>query len=101
MEDSPCVETFKVAAENGFDAFEVDIYFPTVDLDNRNWNEIEAIKKISRDAGIEICVHAAYYELNMAAFLKGIREESIGYINKSIDFCHELGDQVITQFTTI
>jgi sugar phosphate isomerase/epimerase len=64
MEDSPCVEALKVAAENGFDAFEVDIYFPTVDLDNWNWNEIEAIKEISQDAGIEICVHAAYYELN-------------------------------------
>ena len=64
LEDTPCVEALKVAAENGFDAFEVDIYFPTVDLDNWNWNEIEAIKEISRDAGIEICVHTAYYELN-------------------------------------
>jgi len=41
-------------------------------------------------------MHAAFYELNMAAFLKGIREESIRYINKSIDFCHELGGEVIT-----
>ncbi len=39
---------------------------------------------------------AAYYELNMAAFLKGIKEESVRYINKSIDFCHELGGEVIT-----
>jgi sugar phosphate isomerase/epimerase len=96
MEESSCVEALKAAAENGFDAFEIDIYFPTVDLDNWNWNEIEAIKEISQDAGIEICVHAAYYELNMAAFLKGIREESVRYINKSIDFCHELGGEVIT-----
>jgi sugar phosphate isomerase/epimerase len=96
MEESSCVEALKVAAENGFDAFEVDIYFPTVDLDNWNWNEIEALKEISQDTGIEISVHAVYYELNMAAFLKGIREESIRYINKSIDFCHELGGQVIT-----
>jgi len=95
MEESPCVEALKIAAENGFDAFEIGIYFPAVDLDNWNWNEIEAIKEISRDAGIEICVHSAYYELNMAAFLKGIREESVRYINKSIDFCHELGGQVI------
>jgi hypothetical protein len=50
MEDSPCVKALKVAAENGFDAFEVDIYFPTVDLDNRNRSEIEALKEISRDA---------------------------------------------------
>ena len=34
MDDSPCVEALKVAAENGFDAFEVDIYFPNVDLGN-------------------------------------------------------------------
>jgi len=96
MEESSCVEALKFAAENGFDAFEIDIYFPTVDLDNWNWNEIEALKEISRDAEIEISVHAAYYELNMAAFLKGIKEESVRYINKSIDFCHELGGEVIT-----
>jgi sugar phosphate isomerase/epimerase len=96
MEESSCVEALKFAAENGFDAFEVDIYFPTVDLDDWNWNEIEALKEISRDAEIEISVHAAYYELNMAAFLKGIKEESVRYINKSIDFCHELGGEVIT-----
>lgn len=96
MDESPCVEALKVAAENGFDAFEINICFPTVDLDNWSWNEIEALKEISRDAGIEICVHAVCYELNMAAFLKGIREESVRYINKSIDFCHELGGQVIT-----
>jgi sugar phosphate isomerase/epimerase len=96
MEESSCVEALKFAAENGFDAFEVDIYFPTVDLDDWNWNKIEALKEISRDAEIEISVHAAYYELNMAAFLKGIKEESVRYINKSIDFCHELGGEVIT-----
>ncbi len=95
MDESPCVEALKVAAENGFDAFEINICFPTVDLDNWNWNEIKALKEISQDAGIEICVHAAFYELNMAAFLKGIREESIRYINKSIDFCHELDGQVV------
>jgi len=96
MEESSYVEALMFAAENGFDAFEVNIYFPNVDLDNWNWNEIEALKKISGDAEIEICVHAAFYELNMAAFSKGIREESIRYINKSIDFCHELGGEVIT-----
>jgi len=96
MEDSSYVDALMFAAENGFDAFEVNLYFPAIDLDNWNWNEVEAIKKISRDKGIEISVHAAFYELNMAAFLKGIREESIRYINKSIDFCHELGGEVVT-----
>ncbi len=57
MEESSCVEALMFAAENGFDAFEVNIYFPSVDLDNWNWNEIEALKEISRDAEIEISVH--------------------------------------------
>ena len=48
MDESPCVEALKVAAENGFDAFEINICFPTVDLDNWNWNEIEALKEISQ-----------------------------------------------------
>jgi len=95
MEELLCVEALTFAAENHFDAFEVNIYFPSVDLDNWNWNEIEAIKKISREAEIEISVHAAIYELNMAAFSKGIREESVRYINNSIDLCHELGGEVI------
>jgi len=96
MEEVSCVEALMYAAENGFDAFEVNLFFPSIDLDKWNWNEIEALKKTSRDAGIEISVHAAFYELNIAAFLKGIREESIRYINKSIDFCYALGGEVIT-----
>jgi sugar phosphate isomerase/epimerase len=96
MEESSYVEALKFAVENGFDAFEVNIYFPAIDLDNWNWNEIEAIKKITRDEEIKISVHAAFYELNMAAFLKGIREESVRYINKSIDLCRELGGEVVT-----
>jgi sugar phosphate isomerase/epimerase len=96
MEESSYVDALRFAVENGFDAFEVNIYFPAMDLDNWNRNEIEAIKEISKDAGIEICVHAVFYELNMAAFLKGIREESVRYINKSIDLCHELGGEVVT-----
>ncbi|MGB2963908.1 MAG: sugar phosphate isomerase/epimerase family protein [Anaerolineales bacterium] len=96
MEESPYVEALMFAVENGFDAFEVNVYFPAFDLDNWNWSEIEALKKIIRDEEIEISVHAAFYELNMAAFLKEIREESVRYINKSIDFCHQLGGEVIT-----
>jgi len=96
MEESSCVEALRFAAEKGFDAFEVNIFFPAIDLDNWDWKEIEALKKISRAAKIEISVHAAFYELNMAAFSQGIRAESIRYINKSIDFCHELGGEVIT-----
>ncbi len=96
LEDLSYVDALLFAAEHGFDAFEVNIYFPAVDLDSWNWNEIEAIKKISRDEEIEISVHAAFYDLNIAALLKGIREESVRYINKSIDLCHELGGEVVT-----
>ena len=96
LEELSYLDALKFAAENGFDAFEVNLYFPAVDLDNWNWNEIEALKKISRDEEMEFSVHAIIYDLNMAAFLKGIREESVRYINKSIDFCHELGGEVVT-----
>jgi len=96
MEELPYIEALMFAAENGFDAFEVNLFYPSVDLDNWKWNEIEAINKFSRDEEIEISVHAAFYELNIAAFLKSIREESVRYIIKSIDFCCELGSEVIT-----
>jgi len=96
LEELSYVDALLFAAEIGFDAFEVNIYFPAVDLDNWNWNEIKAIRKISRDENIEISVHAPFYDLNMAAFSKGIREESVRYIKKSIDLCHEVGGKVIT-----
>jgi len=96
LEELSYLDALKFAAENGFDAFEVNLFFPAVDLDNWNWNEIEALKKISRDEEMEFSVHAIIYDLNMAAFLKGIREESVRYINKSIDFCYELGGEVVT-----
>jgi len=96
LEELSYVDALLFTAENGFDAFEVNIYFPAIDLDNWNWNEIEAIRKISRDEDIEISVHAAFYDLNIAAFSKGIREESVRYINKSIDLCHEIGGEVVT-----
>ena len=96
MEEVSTVDALRFAAEKGFDAFEVNIFFPAVDLDNWNWNEIEAIKKISQDEDIEIIVHGTFYDLNLAAFSKGIREESVRYINKSIDLCHELGGEVVT-----
>ena len=45
LEELSYVDALLFTAENGFDAFEVNIYFPSVDLDNWNWNEIEALKK--------------------------------------------------------
>jgi len=96
LEELSYLDALKFAAENGFDAFEVNLFYPAVDLDNWDWNEIEALKKISQDQEMEFSVHAIIYDLNMAAFLEGIREESVRYINKSIDFCHELGGEVVT-----
>ena len=96
---APWTKSLKIAAENNFDAFEVVIIFPSADLDIITPKQIEKTKEISEKAGMEICVHAPFYEINIAAFCKGIRQESIRYIKKSIDFCAGLGGKVLTVHT--
>ena len=96
---APWFESLKIAAENNFDAFEVVIIVPSADLDIITPKEIENAREISEKAGMEICVHAPFFEINIAAFCKGIREESVRYMKKAIDFCDNLGGKILTVHT--
>jgi sugar phosphate isomerase/epimerase len=96
---APWTESLKVAAENNFDAFEVIIAYPSADLDTITQKDIKNARQLSAENDMEICVHAPFFELNIAAFYKSIREESVRYIKKAIDFCSDLGAKVIVVHT--
>ncbi len=92
---APWTESIKVAAENNFDAFEVIVAYPSADLDAITQKEIESARNISLEHKMEICVHAPFFELNIAAFCKSIREESVRQTKKAVDFCADLGGKKI------
>ncbi len=92
---APWTDAIQVAADNGFDAFEIDLVFPSADLDDITPKDIEHARALSEKTGMEICVHAPFFELNIAAYCRGIREESIRYIKQSIDLCADLGGNTL------
>ena len=85
----------KVAAENGFDAFEISCVFPSAEPENTPSAVIDKARNILEKSGMEICVHSPFMELNIGAFNKGIRDESISSINKAADMCEALGGEVM------
>jgi sugar phosphate isomerase/epimerase len=91
----PWTQALQVAADYRFDAFELDVAFPSSDLDCITPQDIDQARKTAEDAGMEICVHAPFFELNIAAYCQGIRNESVRYTQKSIDLYADLGGQVL------
>lgn len=89
------ITPLKLAAEIGFDAYEINCAYPSVELDNTPPKVMNKAKDILEQSDMDVCVHAPFFELNIAAFSQGIRKESIRIIGKAIDFCVEIGGNVI------
>jgi len=89
------LDALKTAAENKFDAFEITCVFPSADPQNIEPKAIAEAKTIIARSGMAICVHAPFFEINIAAFCQSIREESIRIIESSVDLCHTLGGNVL------
>ncbi len=89
------LDALKAAIENDFDAFEISCVFPSAEPDNIKPETLSEAKSIVADSEIEICVHAPFLEINIAAFYQSIREQSIRIIESSIDLCHELDGRVL------
>ncbi|MBN2009075.1 sugar phosphate isomerase/epimerase [candidate division KSB1 bacterium] len=92
---APWINALQVAAEIGYDAFEIDFVFPSADVDTVSPADIDLAKQIAKSVGLELCVHAPFIEMNIAAFCKGIRDESIRYVKRSIDFCAAIGAETL------
>lgn len=84
----------EMAADNMFDAFEIGL-IPGVNLDRISAEDAAEIRDIAENVDMELCVHAPIFEVNIAAFQQGIREESIKSQNKAIDLCATLGGSIV------
>lgn len=95
MVQAPWIDVLKFAAQNDFNAFELCCIYPFVDLDNTSSDRIAEANDIITNRGLEVCLHAPFLEINIAAFCPGIREESVRTVKKSIDLGGRLGAKTI------
>lgn len=91
----PWVNALQAAADIGYDAFEFNCVPFMSDLDAINPQDIEKAQGISEKSGLEICVHSPFYEINIGASSKGIRNESVQYTKKAVDLCADLGGKIL------
>ncbi len=95
----PWLDALKVAVDLGFDAFELFAEFPQTDMDDIPREMIDEAHKVLDESGIELCVHAPFNSLNIAAFNNGIRAESVRQYIQAVDLCADLGGQVVVAHT--
>lgn len=85
----------KAAAANGFEAFEITCVFPSAEVESPSREQIEEAREVLRASGMEVCLHAPFFELNPAAFSPGIRRASVEILKKSADFCAAVGGKTL------
>jgi len=85
----------KAAAELGYDAYEIFGEFPQTDPDLISRSERASARRLASRYGIEIAVHAPFNSLNLAAFNRCIREESVRQSIEAVKFCHDLGGRTV------
>jgi sugar phosphate isomerase/epimerase len=89
------LDALKAAAQNDFDAFEITCVFPSADPQDISSETLAEAREILQQNPMEICVHAPFFEINIAAFCKSIQEESIRIIETSIDLCRALNGKAL------
>jgi endonuclease IV len=95
MITAPWKQVVATASENGFGACEITCLPPMIDLDNLLKEDVNEARRIAEKANIELCIHDPFFELNIAAFTKSVRDDSVQEILKAIDFCAELGGKSV------
>lgn len=83
-------EAMRVVADAGYDGIEV-----WVDQANENSENPRDLRRIAVDAGLGTTVHASSYDLNLAAWNRGIRAESQRQTIESVRFASEIGAPVV------
>lgn len=84
------LDAFKAAVHNDFDAFEITCVFPSADPQDIKPEALDEAREILKQKPMAICVHAPFFEINIAAYNKSIRKESIRIVQSSIDLCYAL-----------
>ncbi|MEW6185949.1 MAG: sugar phosphate isomerase/epimerase family protein [Thermodesulfobacteriota bacterium] len=85
----------RTAAENDFDAFEISCVFPSAEPENTPKDIIKKGRDILEKSAMEVCVHAPFFDMNIAAFSPGIRKASVDITKKTVDFCAEVGGKTM------
>ena len=61
------LDALKAAADIGYDAFEISCVFPSADPENILPASIDAAREILAENQMGLCVHAPFFEINIAA----------------------------------
>ena len=88
-------DAIKAAADLGYDCIELFLEFPQTETDQISQAEREQAKKLARDLKLEIAGHAPFNSLNLAAFNRGIREESVRQSIEAVRFVSDLGGATV------
>ena len=89
MTGAPWLDALRSAVEHRFDAFELCVLYPDSPPD-MTADIISLVNGIVETSGIELCLHAPFFEHNIAALCPGIREASLESITKTIDLAEKL-----------
>jgi sugar phosphate isomerase/epimerase len=89
------LSALKAAAAHGFEAFEITCVFPSAEPENPSASQIAEAKEVIQASGMEVCLHAPFFDLNPAAFSPGIRRASVEILKKSVDFCAEASGKTL------
>jgi len=95
MRDAPWIDSLKAAVAHHFDAFELCCRYPDIDPEQMTEETISEVREIMERSGIEFCLHAPFFELNIAALCPAIREASVRSAKKTVDFGERLGAAVM------
>lgn len=95
MKGAPWIEAFKAATVHGFGAFELCCDYPDNAAETIPERTIAEVRETAATSGIELCLHAPFFELNIAAHCPGIREVSVTSILKAADLGQKLGARVM------
>ena len=91
MWDADAETIMRTAAENGFDGIELWAqHAETMKLD------LEVIRRLKREFGLNIVIHAKSWDLNYAALNDAVRAASVEEIKSSVDLAAMLGAGEVT-----
>ncbi len=89
------INPLRIAVENGFEAFEITCVYPSAEPENTPLDVIAKARDILEKSRIEVCVHAPFFDMNIAAFSPGIRKASVEITQKAVDFCVDVGGKAL------
>jgi sugar phosphate isomerase/epimerase len=88
-------DTVKAAADLGYDVVEIFLEYPQTELDQVSPAEREQAKKLAQELKVGVAGHAPFNSLNLAAFNRGIREESVRQSMEAVRFISDLGGDTV------